>query len=356
VTHSWPDAQARLAAGAKVLYMPRKADLDWSSPPLDTLPVFWNRLMNPAWGRMLGLWVDQKHPALAGFPTESFNDWQWTELVRGARAVNLDKLPPGLQPIVQPIDDWNRNFKLGMLFEAKVGAGKLMVSSADLDSDLDRRIVARQLRKSVLDYMGSARFDPRVAVAAENFREVLFDTQVMKKLGATASGGRDAGNVVDGDPNTFWSAGAPAAARTNQALTIAFPAPVSFAGVVVMPRQNHRDHEGDVRNYAIEVSDDGVGWRELTRGALGSSFNQQRIEFGRNVSARFLKFVALSGFGADTTTAIADLAVIYAGPPLPDNTDELEYKRVKSASTDIDEGVNADDPKKKPARASGTKK
>ncbi|MET0855766.1 MAG: discoidin domain-containing protein, partial [Telluria sp.] len=351
VTHSWTDAQAKLGAGGKVLYMPRKADLDWNSPPLDTLPVFWNRLMSPAWGRMLGLWVDHKHAALAGFPTESFNDWQWTELVKGARAVNLDKLPRGLQPIVQPIDDWNRNFKLGMLFEAKVGTGKLMVSSADLASDPERRIVARQLRKSVLDYMASAKFNPQVAVSADNFSEVLFDTQVMKKLGAKASGGRDAGNVVDGDPNTFWTAGTQTAARTNEELTIAFPAAVSFSGVVVMPRQNHRDHEGDVREYAIQVSDDGAGWRELKRGALGSTFNQQTIRFDQNVSAKFLKFVSLSGFGGDNTTAIADLAVIYAGPKLADNTDELEYKRVKSASSDIDEGVNVDDQKKKPAPA-----
>jgi beta-galactosidase len=196
--------------------------------------------------------------------------------------------------------------------------------------------------------MASDKFNPQVAVDPENFREVLFDTQVMKKLGAKASGGRDAGNVIDGDPNTFWTAGAQNAARTNQELTIAFPAPVSFSGVVLMPRQNHRDHEGDVREYAILVSDDGASWRELKRGALGSTFNQQRIEFDRNVSARFLKFVSLSGFGADNTTAIADLAVIYSGPALPDNTDELEYKRVKSASSDIDEGVNADDKKKKP--------
>jgi hypothetical protein len=238
-----------------------------------------------------------------------------------------------------------------MLFEAKVGAGKLMVSSADLESDLERRIVARTLRKSVLDYMASDSFDPQVAVSAENFREVLFDTQVMKKLGAKASGGRDAGNAVDGDPNTFWSAGAQTAARTNQELTIAFPAPVSFSGLMVMPRQNHRDHEGDVREYAIEVSDDGAGWSEVKRGVLGSTFNQQRIGFDRNVSARFLKFVSLSGFGADNTTAIADLAVIYSGSALPDNTDELEYKRVKSASSDIDEGVNADDQRKKPAGA-----
>jgi len=60
------------------------------------------------------------------------------------------------------------------------------------------------------------------------------------------------------------------------------------------------------------------------------------------------RFVSLSGFGADQTTAIADLAVLYTGPALADNVDALEYKRVKSASGDIDEAVNAYD-KKKPA-------
>ncbi|MDL2355050.1 MAG: discoidin domain-containing protein [Pseudomonadota bacterium] len=348
VTHAWRDAQARLAAGGKVLYLPRKADLAWSSPPLDTLPVFWNRLMNPAWGRMLGLWVDHRHAALAGFPTESFNDWQWTELVKGARAVNLDQLPAALQPIVQPIDDWNRNFKLGMLFEAKVGNGKLMVSSADIDSDLAHRVVARQLRKSVLDYMAGDRFDPQVAVSAEQFGALLFDTRVMQKLGATASGGNDAANALDGDPNTYWSAGVQTAPRSQQALTIAFAQPVAFSGLVLMPRQNHRDHEGDVREYAVEVSDDGAAWRALAHGALGSTFDQQTIAFGRTVSAKFVRFIALSGFGDDKTVAIAELAVIYAGPQLPDNADLLEYKRVKSASSDIDEGVNADDKKKKP--------
>ncbi len=43
-----------------------------------------------------------------------------------------------------------------MIFEAKVGKGKLLVSSADLENNLEKRIVARQLRKSILDYMASA--------------------------------------------------------------------------------------------------------------------------------------------------------------------------------------------------------
>ena len=351
VTHFWEEAEAKLKQGGRVLYMPRKADLDWTSPPLDTVPVFWNRLMNPAWSRMLGLWVDKNHAALSAFPTDSFSDWQWTEIVRNARAINLNRLPKNLQPIVQPIDDWNRNYKLGMIFEAKVSEGKLLVSSADLENDLETRVVARQLRKSILDYMTSATFDPQVAISAKDFREILFDTRVMKKLGAKAlAEGSDAANAIDGDPNTFWLAGSQRdASRQNQEFTIGFPAAVSFSGLVIMPRQNHRDHEGDIREYLIQTSEDGANWKDLERGELASTFEPQKILFDQTVSAKFIKLISLSGFGTDKTTAIADLAVIYTGARLPDDDADLEYKRSKSPSTDIDEGVNPDDKKPKPS-------
>ena len=348
VTSSWNAARERLAAGGKVLYTPRKADLDWTSPPLDWVPVFWNRLMNPAWGRMLGLWIDDKHPALANFPTENYNGWQWTEIVRGARAINLDRLPEDLQPIVQPIDDWNRNYKLGLVFEARVGNGKLIVASADIANDLDNRIVARQLRRSLLDYMASPKFEPKVAVSGDRIESLFFDTRIMKKLGATATATGDAANAIDGDPNTFWIAGdVRAATRQNQELTITFPNAVSFSGLVIMPRQNGREHEGDIREYSIQISDDGTTWREIKRGPLISTFDPQIIDFGQNVSARFIKLTSLSGFGADKQTALADVAIIYTGPKLPDSEEEIEYQRSRASSPDIDEGVTPDDKKPK---------
>jgi hypothetical protein len=235
-----------------------------------------------------------------------------------------------------------------MIFEAKVGKGKLLVSSADLENNLDERIVARTLRKSILNYMASAKFNPQVLLAPENFRAVLFDTRVMKKLGAKVLTAGDSANAIDGDPNTFWLAGDAKKDRQNQELTISFPNAVSFSGFIVMPRQNHREHEGDVREYSIQVSDDGRDWTDLKRGELVSTFDPQKIIFGKTVSAKFIKFISLSGFGADKMTAIADLAVIYEGAKLPEDTEDPEYKRVKSASTDIDEGTNNDDKKPKP--------
>jgi hypothetical protein len=163
ITSAWPEAEARLAAGGKVLFQPKAQDLDASNPPISTTPIFWNRLMNPNGPWMLGIWCDAKHPALAGFPTEAHCDFQWTDLFAGVHALNLDSLPRELDPVVQPIDDWNRNFKLGLLYECKVGSGRLAVCGIDLNGE---RPGAAALRKSLLDYMAGNRFQPTAAVSA----------------------------------------------------------------------------------------------------------------------------------------------------------------------------------------------
>ena len=167
VATSWPEAEARLAAGGKVLFLPQAADLDSTNPKLSTVPIFWNHLMNPNGTTFLGLWSDAKHPALAGFPTESNCDWQWIDLAGDARALNLDALPESLQPIVQPIDDWNRNWKLGLLYECSVGTGKLLVCSVDINAS---RAGAASLRRSILDYMAGPRFQPTASIAAADLR------------------------------------------------------------------------------------------------------------------------------------------------------------------------------------------
>jgi hypothetical protein len=168
ITSNWTDAQAKLAAGGKVLFTPPTAMLDETCPPLATLPIFWNRVMNNTNGKIatvgfLGLLVDSKSPALAEFPTQDFCDWQWTDIINGVRAINVENAPPQLMPAVQAIDDWNRGYKLGVIFECNVGAGKLLVSAIDIQGNL-KSSVARQLRHSLLDYAGSDKFNPSVTL------------------------------------------------------------------------------------------------------------------------------------------------------------------------------------------------
>jgi hypothetical protein len=124
---------------------------------------------------------------------------------------------------------------------------------------------------------------------------------------------------------------------------------VPFDGLVLMPRQNHRDHEGDVREWLIEASEDGANWREVRRATLVSTFAPQTVRFDQRVTARYLKLTALSGFGADRSSALADVAILYAGPPLPEDAIELEYRRSRSTSADVDE-AGMDDKRPAPGR------
>ncbi len=359
ITSNWDEAEAKLAAGGRVLFVVRNADLDWTSPPLDRLPVFWNRLMGPAWGRMLGLWINKvdPHPSetkglmLAYFPTNTHFDWQWAEIIQNVRAVNLDRLPAELEPVVWAIDDWNRNYKLGVLFEAAVGQGRLLVSAFDVSNPQSGNAVARQLRYSLLRYARSDCFQPDVYVPAEQIRGLFFDTRVMQKLGAVAEvNGAAAGSAIDGDPNTFILVGNQRDPIREQVdLKITLNAPVAMSGVVLMSRQNHREHEGDIRGYVLHVSDDGNDWREVARGELLSTFAPQQVEFTRTVTARYLRLVSLSGFGVDKTTSLAELAIIQAGPKAKTSSGTMEYQRSRSATPDIDEAPDADKkPKPKP--------
>ncbi|HVU38413.1 MAG TPA: hypothetical protein VHC95_08770 [Opitutales bacterium] len=160
-TNSWSAAQDYLAKGGKVLYMPPANDLV-NSPPLDSVPIFWNRQMNPRESAMEGLWIDAAHPALAEFPTEAYCDLEWNDLVRNVRAINIEGAPAALKPIVSAVDDYNRNWKLAVLFEARVGPGRLLVSAIDLLNN--RNPGAPQLQRSLLDYMGGAKFQPALAM------------------------------------------------------------------------------------------------------------------------------------------------------------------------------------------------
>jgi hypothetical protein len=175
VTHNWSEAATRLAAGGKVLFMPGAADLDPAKcPPMKNVPVFWNIQMTvrpPAnrtakFDAMLGLLCDTNSPALAEFPTDKNCDWQWTQIINGVRSVNLTSAPRELKPIVWAIDDWNRNWKLGVIFECNVNSGKLLVSAINLDNERGGSEL-QQLRRSLLDYMAGEKFKPAATLTPE---------------------------------------------------------------------------------------------------------------------------------------------------------------------------------------------
>lgn len=155
-----PPDKVRNAADAKVV-------LGFSS-------IFWNT----AWTRhqpptTLGILCDPRHPAFTDFPTDFHSNWQWWYLVSRAGTMILDDLPGGLQPLVQVIDDWFTARKLGLAFEAKVGRGRLLACSIDLQGAPAENPVARQLQASFLRYMASEQFAPSSEVTKEAVARLL---------------------------------------------------------------------------------------------------------------------------------------------------------------------------------------
>jgi hypothetical protein len=173
VVSSLAAARPALAAGSRVLLL--------APPPsnpqeiaLGFTPIFWNTACTQHQApHTLGILCDPAHPALAGFPTDAHTNWQWWYLVTRGAAMKLDTLPPALRPLVQVIDDWFTNRRLGLVFEARVGPGRLLVCSIDLTGDLGAQPVARQLRASLLAYAGSDRFNPSESVSLEALQPVL---------------------------------------------------------------------------------------------------------------------------------------------------------------------------------------
>jgi hypothetical protein len=200
ITHSWADARAALAAGGKVLFMPTAADLTPNlNPPMQRVPVFWNRQMNPKFDAMLGLVCDTASPALAKFPTNINCDWQWTEIVIQVPAINLNGVTHDLRPIVWAIDDWNRNWRLGVVFECNVGTGRLLVSAIDLQNGRGGPVLA-QLRRSLYDYVGSDKFAPSLTLAPEDADKLWVSTSPAPV--APAAGGSAAPALDVNNPNS----------------------------------------------------------------------------------------------------------------------------------------------------------
>jgi len=166
-------AKAHLDAGGTVLLIPAAGTLK-SEVVMGFSSIFWNT----AWTgnqppHTLGILVNPAHPLFAHFPTEAYTNYQWWEPLHLGTALVLDGLPADLRPLIQPIDTWFENHRLGVLIEAQVGKGKLVLCSLDLHCDLEDRPAARQLLHSLLAYLDGPDFKPSTSLTVTQVEELL---------------------------------------------------------------------------------------------------------------------------------------------------------------------------------------
>jgi hypothetical protein len=128
--------------------------------------IFWNTAWtNNQPPHTLGILVDPGNPLFKDFPTEYHSNWQWWDPVSHSQAMILDNFPARLRPLIQPIDTWFENRRLALAFETRTNGGKLLVCSVDMKDISGDRLVSKQLLGSMLDYMNSTSFDPKVEVS-----------------------------------------------------------------------------------------------------------------------------------------------------------------------------------------------
>ena len=166
------EAIATLRAGGTVLITAAGKVTLGSDVKQTYLPVFWNT----SWFKMrpphtTGAYIDKSHPLFRyDFPTDDWANLNWWELLNRAQVMNLMELPAAYQPPIQPIDTWHVSRKLGMLIEARVLGGRLLMTTMDITSDLQHRHVARQMRQAILRYMQSDDFLPAIELDVETIQ------------------------------------------------------------------------------------------------------------------------------------------------------------------------------------------
>ena len=152
VTSSFAEAQSSLHQGGTVLFLPLQGSIK-QRQDTSFLPAFWSPVYFMNQAGTMGLLIQNQHPALADFPTEEYCNWQWWSLLTPcAGSVVLDQVKQ-VQPIVQTIDAFSRNQKLGLIFEARVGSGRLLVCCANLKEDALQDPIRHQMRASLTRYL-----------------------------------------------------------------------------------------------------------------------------------------------------------------------------------------------------------
>ena len=190
VTRRLDDETIRLLEdGGRVLLLPEPGSVDSASVGGQFITEFWNygmfRGLAFQYGDpetdipvgTMGLLMDPEHPLFRGFPTEFHSNWQWWPIVKASRPIILDITPDDYRPLVQTIDNINRNYKLGTVFEYRVGDGRLLIASVDLPS-VQQHPEARQFYASLLQYVASDDFQPAASATPEFLRDLLYGRRV----------------------------------------------------------------------------------------------------------------------------------------------------------------------------------
>lgn len=177
----WSEAKELLQKGENVLLIPDSC----AGRKTHFVGHFWNPIMFNWKPMIVGTCIEHRHPVFRDFPTSYYADWQWWDILNYATAVDLTDIR-ALTPVIQSVDSYEFNRKLGVSFEACVGSGKLFVLAVDPVKDIEKRPAMQQLLMSVRNYVASDRFAPTVTLQPYEL-DALFDYDKIRKAETRSS-------------------------------------------------------------------------------------------------------------------------------------------------------------------------
>lgn len=176
--------KAKLDAGETILLLPDTTEVkNVTLDPLFT-PDYWNYAMFKSISEnakkevspgTLSLLLDPEHPLFEQFPTDIHGDWQWWPMVHYSRPFILNSTHTFYKPIIQVVDNVERNHKLGQVFEFAVGRGKLLVCMFDLNA-ASEYVEGKAFRNSLYHYIQSSDFDPSEYLTWEELTKLFYGT------------------------------------------------------------------------------------------------------------------------------------------------------------------------------------
>lgn len=163
ITEDFEEAKKLLAKGEKVLLLCGELPEDkkikgayctdfWNFPMFKSIS---ESMKKPIPTGTMGMVINKEHPSISEFATDDYTTQQWFDIIENADCCILDG--SDIKPIIQVIDNVERNHKLSILFETEEFGGKLLVCSSRL-LDIPYRPEIAAFAKSILDYIVSESF------------------------------------------------------------------------------------------------------------------------------------------------------------------------------------------------------
>jgi hypothetical protein len=308
--------------GAKVLLLPDIKQLVGKKGSFQN--HFWCPIMFRWEPLTMGTQVKYQHPAFREFPSEFYTDWQWWNIVSNAVTLDLEGTPDKFRPLLQSIDTYDRCLKEGIIFEAKVGKGKLLMAAIDFEKNIANRPATSQLLFSLKKYISGTEFNPDQSLPAE------FITAMFKAPTLTAGAkvilcdsyetGNEPDKIIDNDLASLWHTAYDNPgnfAVTNKQTETDFPhevqielaAETTFNGFIYHPRTDGRN--GWIAEYAFFVSNDGKNWGSpVVQGRFAQNDQPQKVLFPATQKAKFIRFVAMKGFGGQKWASMAEMELL----------------------------------------------